>query len=132
VSQENVEVVRAMFEHWARGEFPPEFIDPDIVHTRIGAQTPDMEGEWRGLEAFSRSFAQYLSAFSDLAIKADEIIDLDNRVLVLSRQTALGKSSGVPIDHELGDLFTLRGGKIVRYDSYWDRDEALRTVGLAE
>ncbi|HEX2359547.1 MAG TPA: nuclear transport factor 2 family protein [Solirubrobacterales bacterium] len=133
MSQENVEVVRAMYEHWARGDFPASFIDSDVKHSRIGAQTPDMEGEWRGIEALSREMVEYLHAFTDLRIEAEEIIDLDDdRVLVLSRHTARGKLSGAPIDHELGDLFTLRAGKVVRYDSYWDRAEAMKTVGLSE
>ena len=133
MSQENVEVIRAMYEHWARGEFPADFIDPEVVHTRIGAQTPDMEGEWRGLEAFSRATAEYVSTFSNLRIEAEEIIDLgDDRVLVRSRHTARGKLSGVPIDHELGDLFTLRAGKVVRHDSYWNLAEAKEAVGLSD
>ena len=132
MSQANVEVVRAMYEHWARGDFPASFYDPEVEHSRIGAQTPDMEGEFRGLEELSRAMREYLHPFSDLRIEAEEIIDLgDDRVLVLSRQTAVGKLSGAPINHELGDLFTLRAGKIVRYDSYWDRAEAMKTVGLS-
>ena len=77
--------------------------------------------------------AEYLHAFSDLRIEAEEIIDLeDDRVLVLSRHTARGKLSGAPIDHELGDLFALRAGKVVRFDSYWDRAVATKAVGLSE
>jgi ketosteroid isomerase-like protein len=122
-----------MYEHWARGEFPASFMDPDVVNVRTGAQTPDMEGEWRGLEAFARATAEYFRAFSDLRIEAEEIIDLDDeRVLVLSRHTAQGKLSGAPIEHELGDLFTLRAGKVVRYESYWDRAEAMKAAGLSE
>ena len=50
---------------------------------------------------------EYLHAFSDLRIEAESIIDLDDdRVLVLSRHTARGKLSGVPIEHEIGDLFS--------------------------
>ncbi len=132
MSQENVEIIRAMYEHWARGEFPADFYDTEVEHWRIGAQTPDMEGEFRGLEELSRAMREYLHPFSDLRIEAEEIIDLDDdRVLVLSRHTAVGKLSGAPINHELGDLFTLRAGKIVRYDSYWDRAEAMKTVGLS-
>ena len=133
MSDENVEVIREMYEHWARGEFPASFMDSDVEHSRIGAQTPDMEGEWRGLEAFSRSFAEYINALSDLRIQAEEIIEVDDeRVLVLSRQTAQGKSSGAPVDHQLGDLFTVRGGKVVHYVSYWDRAEAIKAAGLSE
>ena len=133
MSQENVEVIHALYEHWARGDFPASFMDPDVVHSRIGAQTPDMEGEWRGLDAFSHAFAEYLHPFSNLRIEAEEIIDLDDdRVLVLSRHTAEGKLSGAPIEHEMGDLFTLRAGKVVRYDSYWERAEAMKVTELAE
>ena len=132
MSQENVEVIRAMYGHWARGDFPASFMDPDVEHSRIGAQTPDMEGEFHGLEDLSRAMVEYLHAFSDLRIEAEEIIDLDDdRVLVLSRHTAQGKLSGAPTDHQLGDLFTLRAGKVVRYDSYWDRAEAMRAAGLS-
>ena len=131
MSQANVEVIRAMYEHWARGDFPASFFDSEVEHSRIGAQTPDMEGEFRGTGELSRAMAEYLHAFSDLRIEAEEIIDLDDdRVLVLSRHTARGKLSGAPIDHELGDLFTLRAGKVVRYDSYWDRAEAMKAVRL--
>ena len=72
-------------------------------------------------------------AFSEVRIEAERIIDLSgDRVLVLSRQTARGKQSGVPIEHELGDLFTLRDGKVMRYDSYWNRADAFEAAGLSE
>jgi ketosteroid isomerase-like protein len=133
VSHSNVDIIRSMYEQWARGDFPPSFIDPEVVHRRIGAQTPDMEGEWRGIDALASSMRDYLRSFSDLRIEAEEIVDLgSDRVLVLSRHKAIGKLSGAPIDHELGDVFTLRDGTVVRYESYWNRAEALRAVGLSE
>src|SRR6187200_1363769 len=133
MSQENVEILRRLYEHWATGDFPADFFDPDVEHSRVGAQTPDMEGRWFGLDEFLTAFREYLQALSDLRIEAERIIDLSgDRVLVLSRQTALGKQSGVPIESELGDLFTLRDGKIVRYYSYWNRADALEAAGLRE
>ena len=133
MSQENVEVIRRLYEHWTTGDFPADPFDPDVEHSRIGAQTPDMEGRWLGLDEFSTVFREYLQALSDLRIEAERIIDLSgDRVLVLSRQTARGKQSGVPVEHELGELFTLRDGKIVRYESYWNRAEALEAAGLRE
>jgi ketosteroid isomerase-like protein len=53
-------------------------------------------------------------------------------VLVFSRQTAEGKASGAPIEHEGGDLWTLHDGKVVRCHSYWDRAAALEAAGLSE
>jgi ketosteroid isomerase-like protein len=133
VSEENVRIIRHLYEHWERGDFStPDFFHPEVEHSRIGAETPDLEGEWRGLEGLSASFGEYVAAFSGLRIKAEQIIDLgDDRVLVLARHTAHGKLSGAPIEHSLADLFTLRDGRIVRYDSYWDRAKALEAAGLS-
>ncbi len=92
-----------------------------------------MEGRWVGLDEFWKAVREYLQPLSDLRIEAERIIDLSgDRVLVLSRQTVRGKQSGVPMETELADLFTLRDGKIVRYDSYWNRADALEAVGLSE
>jgi ketosteroid isomerase-like protein len=92
-----------------------------------------MEGVWRGLEEMSEGTREYFRAFSDLRMEAERIIDLgDDRVLVLSRQTARGKLSGVPFEHELGDLFTLADGNIVSMASHWRRADALEAVGLSE
>ena len=134
MSQENVEVVRRLYEHWARGDFSAmSFFDPEIVYSRIGTETPGMEGEWRGLEEMSAGTSEYFRAFSDLRMEAERIIDLgDDRVLVLSRQTARGKLSGAPFEHELAELMTLQDGKIVGVASYWRRAEAFEALGLSE
>jgi ketosteroid isomerase-like protein len=133
MSEENVEMLRRLYGQWASGDLAADYFDPDVEYSRIGAETPDMEGRWLGLGEFSTAMLEYLRAFSDLRIEAERIIDLSgDRVLVLSRQTARGKQSGVPIEHEFGDLFTLRNGKIVRLDSYWNRAEALEAAGLRE
>jgi ketosteroid isomerase-like protein len=134
MSQDNVEVIRRLYEHWARGDFSTTgFFDPEIVYSRIGTETPGMEGEWRGLEEMSEGTRDYFRVFADLRIEAERIIDLgDDRVLVLTRQTGHGKLSGVPFDHQLGDLMTFKAGKIVAMDAYWHRAEALEAAGLTE
>jgi ketosteroid isomerase-like protein len=134
MSQENVETLRRVFEQWASGSLSnTDVFDPDVEYSRIGADTPALEGRWLGLDGVRSAMREYLRAMSDLRIEAERIIDLGGeRVLVLSRHTARGKRSGVPIEHEIGDVFTLRDGKIVRFDSYWSRAEALEAVGLSE
>ncbi len=133
MSQENVEILRRLYAQWARGDLSADYFDPDVEYSRIGAETPDMEGRWLGRDALSAAMRDYLRAFSDLRIEAERIIDLsEDRVLVLSRHRARGKQSGVPIEHENGDLFRLRDRKIVRYDAYWNRADALKAAGLSE
>jgi uncharacterized protein len=134
MSQENVEILRRLYERWAVGDFSSaDLFDPDVEYSRIGAQTPDMQGSWHGFDGLSAAMREYLRPMAGLRIEAERFFDLGgDRVLVLSRHTARGKQSGVPIEHELGDLFTLRDGKIVRFDTYWNRTVALEAAGLNE
>jgi ketosteroid isomerase-like protein len=134
MSQEDVEMLRRLYEQWATGDLSStDFFDPNAEYSRIGSETPGMEGQWSGFDAMKNAMREYLRPFADLRIEAERIIDLgEGRVLVLSRHTARGKQSGVPIEHENGDLFELRDGKIVRYDAYWNRADALEAAGLSD
>jgi ketosteroid isomerase-like protein len=134
VADENVEVLRRLYSSWERGDMRPfDVWDDDVEVSWIGTDTPGIAGEYRGVDELSGAMSRYLDALADLRIKAERIVELDDgRVLVLSAHTARGKTSGLGYELELGDLFTLRDGKIVRYVSYWDRAEALRAAGLAE
>lgn len=134
MSEENVEIVRRLYASWERGDLQTaDFFHDEVEHSRIGSELPGINGDWQGIEEFGMALASYLDALAGLHIEAERIVDLaGDRVLVLSRQTARGKTSGLPFEHELGDLFTLSDGKILRYDSYWDRADALEAAGLSE
>ena len=104
---------------------------PEVELSRIGSELPGINGKWRGLEEFGSAMESYIDALADLHLEAERIIDLGkDGVLVLVRQTAKGKTSGLPFHHEFGDLFTLRDGKILSYASYWDRAEAVAAAGV--
>ena len=133
MSQENAEILHRLFQRWATGDLTADCFDPDIEYLRTGTGNPIMEGRWLGRDEVSTAMRDYIRAFSDLRIEAERIVDLGgDRVLVLSRHNARGKQSGVPIEHEIGDLFTMRDGRIVRYESYWIRAEAIEAAGLSE
>ncbi len=134
MSEKNVEIVRRLYASWERGDLQTaDFFDVEVEHSRIGSELPGINGDWQGIEAFGVALADYIDALADLHIEAERVIDLGGeRVLVLSRQTARGKTSGLRFDREFGDLFTLRDGKVLRYVSYWDRAEALEAAGLSK
>jgi ketosteroid isomerase-like protein len=131
VSQEDVEVVRGLYEGFAQGKLweAAPLIDQDIELRRFGGQP----GVWRGLDAFTAGIVEYIEAFHDLRIEGEEFVDLGGgRVLVCARHRGTGRDSGLPFEQELGDVLTLRGGRIVQWLAYWDRAEALEAVGLRE
>ena len=74
-----------------------------------------------------------LRSWDGLRNELERITDLDDeRVLVFERQVGRGRTSGLVMEREMGSLFTLRDGKIIRWDTYWERADALEAAGLQE
>jgi ketosteroid isomerase-like protein len=61
-----------------------------------------------------------------------EIIDAGDKVLVITTFRARGRGSSVDLDKYEPHVWTLRDGKVVRFEWFNDRDEAERAAGLAE
>jgi ketosteroid isomerase-like protein len=133
MSQENVEVVRAICAPWAHGNYSSaEWAHPEInVVTRDGP-TP---GSWRGLSGMAQAYRDFLSAWDDVRTDVEEYRDVDaEHVLVLTHSSGRGKTSGVelgPISAKTAVLFQLRDGKVTRLLLYWNRDRAYSDLGLA-
>jgi ketosteroid isomerase-like protein len=131
----NLDLVRSIFAAWERGDFSSaEWADPQIEY--VIADGPD-PSTWTGLAELTRGFRNFLDAWEDYDVGADEYRELDGeRVLVLSRHSGRGKASGL----ELGQisakggafLFQLRDGRVIRFVVYFDRDCALADLGLKD
>ena len=62
-----------------------------------------------------------------------EFIDAGERVVVVGRMHARGKGSGVEVDRSFASIWTIRGGRVVRWElGYDDRRAALEAAGLRE
>jgi len=128
---ENLEVVRAIYASWGRGDFSAaEWADPKIEYVHSDGPDP---GSWVGLVEMAEGFRTWLGAWEKFRIEAEEYRELDDqRVLVLDHFSGRGKASGL----ELGQmrpagawLFHLRGGKVMRMVRYFNRDPALADLG---
>jgi ketosteroid isomerase-like protein len=130
MSEENVEAVKVIFEDWSRGDFSsPDWADPEIEFSIPG---PDSKVH-RGIEASSRAWFDFLSAFSELSIEAREIRDAGDQVVVDQAFHGSGRGSGIPLgDAPGGGLFTLRDGKVIRFQGFLTFQEALEAAGLSE
>lgn len=135
MSRHDVEVVRRLFEAFAQGGFRDarDVLDPQIVFARNMSEVPPGPGGagvWQGIEQMWQAILDWLHHWDEVRHEAEQFIDVGDCILVLTRQTARGKLSGVPVVTELADIFTLREGRIVRWEIYWDRAEAMSAAGL--
>jgi ketosteroid isomerase-like protein len=133
VSQENVEVVRAIFEHWGRGDFDSgDAFDAEIEFYRYGGEVV-VTRQARGIDAMTAAVVELLREWRDMRFEAESFAELDSdRVLVLARLRGVGKRSGAPLDHLEASVFTLREGKVVRWDAYWEPAEARRALTIED
>src|SRR6266704_2295303 len=133
MSQENVELARSIFSAWERGDFSSfEWADPEIEFVIADGPVP---GRWTGLAGLAEGFRDWLSAWEEYRVEADEYRELDDeRVLVLVHVSGRGKTSGVDLGEmkaKAANLFHVRGGKVIRYVVWFDRERAFADLGLS-
>jgi ketosteroid isomerase-like protein len=134
MSQENVALVRSIYAAWERGDFgETHWVDPEIDCRFIG-DTPSA-GASQGLEGMAAAWREWLSAWHEFHVEADEYRELDEeRVLVLARFAGRGKTSGLEIGQvwtKAASIFQIRNGKVTRLLLYTDHQRALTDLGLA-
>jgi ketosteroid isomerase-like protein len=126
-----VDLVRSIVADWERGDYgSAEWADPDIELVAVGGPEP---GAWTGVAAMGRAWRDFLSAWEEYRLEADEYRELDERVLMLYRVRARGKTSGFEVgqtETSSASIFHVRNGKVIRLGLYWQRDRALADLGL--
>jgi ketosteroid isomerase-like protein len=132
VSQENVEIVRRLYEHrQATGEFLEESVSSELVWDMSKFGGWPEQPVYEGIEEARRFLREWTAEFDDWAIEVEAIHDGGGETVVgVLRQRARSKSSGLPVDMLLAQVFTIRDGKEVRMEMYSDPAEALKAVGL--
>jgi ketosteroid isomerase-like protein len=135
MSQENVEIVRGLLARWERGDYDTvETFDPQVEFTRTGGGS-DVLGyttKSHGIEGLWAALGAWGDEWTDWSVEAEGFTEVGARVLVLARQRAVGRRSGVPMSNLDAWVFSFRGGRIVRWDAYWNPAEARRALGIEE
>lgn len=133
MSAENIDVVRRIYDADARGDRAAalELLDPKI-EVEYGGQLIDKDAAYHGHIGLLRLRDSIYENFEDFRIEVEEYIDHGEHVVVALHQRAVGKTSGVPVDIHIGQVWTIRDGKAVRWRIYKSKCEALAAVGLTE
>jgi ketosteroid isomerase-like protein len=131
MSQENVEVFRAVFEAWNAGELDGvrDVYDRDVI-VRAPEGWPE-PGPFVGREAVMRECEHIREAWNaDVVEPISDFIDAADRVVV--RQIWRGAGHGPEAHLEMTNVVTVRKGRIVYQEFFWDPAEALEAAGLRE
>ena len=140
MSQENVEFLKGLFAGAAEMD-KQALLDalPELI-----AQTCDPEIEWvedprradrrvyRGHEGVRESWERWLENFDEWGGEVERMVDCEDKVLVVAREQGRGSLSGATISQQNYLVFTFREGKIVRYEEFYEEQDALEAAGLRE
>jgi uncharacterized protein len=132
MSPENVEIVRGVYDRWSEGDFRAsvDLLDRHVVLV-LGPEFPDA-GTYLGAEGIAAYTRSLLEPWTDFTLEAEEIVAAGDSVLAAVRQRGVGSTSGVPTELRYFMLWSLRGRKVIRLESFRERAEALEAAGLSE
>jgi ketosteroid isomerase-like protein len=130
MSQENVELLRSLYEAFNRGDFDAAVraAHPDVELIPPGGQSPVRGGA--ALRAWMEP-----DAFEDQRFEPLDFTVNAGKVLVRHRMTGRGAGSGVEFDLTLFVVFTIDdGGLVTRLEGFLPHEEAeaREAAGLSE
>jgi ketosteroid isomerase-like protein len=137
MSRENVDLVRRTMEEFNRGGpaavISQGLLSAEIVMDASRAEVPGVDVS-RGAEEIRKFFEEdWFGAFpfEEWEIHIEEPIDHGDQVVFRSSQQGRGASSGAAAALELGNIFTVHDGKIVRIEIFRPPEAAFEAAGLA-
>ena len=139
MSEENVELVRRLYEMGDFLDATPELIDrafredlDEQFEFRLPPDYPEGEPVFRGRQGIAELRAMLRDTWTEWRVESERYLDAGKRVVVFVRTLAVGGASHVPIEFETAHLWTIRAGRATSLQVYRDRSEALEAAGLRE
>ena len=123
MSEENVDVVRAIYAAWTEDASAGDLIasDMEYVNPPYAVET--------GSPRERRTLAKIRDIYPDFRVEPEQFIDAGDEVVVIG--TATGTSaSGIEAQWRQGYVWTIRDGRAVRFCWFNDPAEALEAAGL--
>ncbi len=142
MSQQSVEVARTVIESnrsdVLRGEGSEAHVeavlalwDPTCEYTSVMASVDPVT--YRGHDGLRRYVDDLADALEEWRSEVVEIREVGpDTVFASIRTRVVGRGSGAAAEAQLGVVFVLSAGRIVRGQTYVTREEALEAVGLRE
>jgi ketosteroid isomerase-like protein len=131
MSRENVELVRKAMEALLRRDRDAWFAIHDEEFEIVPVRDWP-EGAVRGRESAWDFNMRIRDSFEWVPIEVERVDAGADKVLGHPRYELRGVGSGAEVEYEQWFVATVRRGKILRLQWFWDRAEAIEAAGLSE
>jgi uncharacterized protein len=120
--QQNVRMVQQAYEAFSRGDIQGVL---RTLSEQVEWHTPTVEGvpfggEYRGPEEVARFFSAMNESEEITRFEPREFIAQGEKVVALGRFAATVRATGREVEGEWVHVFTIRDGKVVKFQEYFD------------
>jgi ketosteroid isomerase-like protein len=138
MTRTNAEIVRRLYEGLNSGvlqgpgaaELVGELFDPEVEMRQLDG-IAGTSGTFHGYAGLFQAQAEIYDVFVDVEWRMEEHVEFDGGIVSRTRILATGGASGLPTETpDIGHLFELRAGRIVRFVVYGSFRQALAAAGL--
>jgi ketosteroid isomerase-like protein len=131
MSQQNVEVVRAIVDAWNRGDWNAALKDaaPSFEFDFSRSVSPG-HGVY-GLDQMEEFFRQLTEPWESIRLEPVEFIEAGEHVVMPNTLQAQGRD-GIEVEARTAWVWTIRDGKVFHLCLYQGRREALEALGLSD
>jgi ketosteroid isomerase-like protein len=132
MSQENVEFVRGLLDGAAGLDKQailaalPQLVAQAFTEDAEWVEDPKRADRhvWRGHDGICESWRRWLDQWDEYGFAVSRIEDHGERVFVVAREQARGAASGASVSADNYVIVTFRGGRIARYQEFYDEPQA--------
>ena len=103
--------------------------DPGIQHDH--SKGLFLDGMFYGREGVRAALQEIEADWQDLHFTLEDIVEMNDRVLVLLRAHARVRDSDAELDAQVAHVWEFRDGRAVRWDVYGDHASAMRAISAA-
>ncbi|MDP9362034.1 MAG: nuclear transport factor 2 family protein [Acidobacteriota bacterium] len=133
VTNSNVAMMRSLYDAFGRGDVPAVLagFDPGIEWMEAENINYADRSPYRGPQAVVEGvFMRIGQDWSNFRINVDKFVDGGDTVVALGRYTGTNKTTGKPLDAQFAHVWSIRDGKIVRFQQYADTAQFARVTGV--
>jgi ketosteroid isomerase-like protein len=133
MSHGDVEIVQSCFSALGRGDLESFFSALDDGVEWVNPTYAVEPGTRNGPAGFRDALDRMRASFGGIRLEVDEVVEAREGVVVVTgRWSGEGAGSGVRLETPFSSALTLRNGKVVRYEWFREKAEALEAAGQPE
>ena len=130
MSQENVTLIKSLYEAFGRGDIPAvlDCFDPAIEWIAADNSPLADRSPYRGVREVHEGVFMRAVADFDVTIEVDALLDAGERVVMLGHYHGVRKATGKRFRAQAAHIWTMAGGKAVKFQQYTDTYQLAETA----